>query len=88
MPALMYHAVEIDYNGTEDVSVIYVGAAATILNSVLHVKDQWGRFKKGQPPKDFERGKDQSKFKEYLSEARILGGAVGKGAAGVPTDDR
>jgi hypothetical protein len=78
----MCHAVEIDHNGENDASVIYVGAAPTTPDNVFYVKDQWERFKNGRPPKDFEHGKDESKFKGYLGEAVILGGEVGRRAAG------
>ena len=78
----MCHAVEIEHKGEDDASVIYVGAAPTTPDNVLYVKDQWERFKKGVPPRDFEHGNDESKFKGYLGEVGILSGAIGRRAAG------
>jgi hypothetical protein len=74
--------VEVEHAGTSDSSVIYVGATPSTSNNVLYVKDQWTRFKNGLPPKDFEHGKDESKFKGYVGEGGILGGEAGRRAAG------
>jgi hypothetical protein len=75
----MCHAVEIEHNGENDASVIYIGAAPA---NVLYIKDQYARFKNGKPPGDFEHGKDESKFIGYLGEEGILGAEAGRKAAG------
>jgi hypothetical protein len=77
----MCHAVEIENNGANDASVLYIGAAPTTPANVLYIKDQWARFKNGKSPGDFEHGKDESKFKGYLGEEGILGGEAGRKAA-------
>ncbi|KAE9369071.1 DUF1479-domain-containing protein [Stipitochalara longipes BDJ] len=76
------HAVEIEHNGTNDASVVYIGAAPTTPANILYIKDQWARFKNGKPPGDFEHGKDESTFKGYSGENGILGGEAGRQAAG------
>jgi len=78
----MCHAVEIEHGGANDASVVYVGAVPTTSANVLYVEDQWARFKSGRPPGDFEHGKDESTFKGYVGEEGILGGEMGKKAAG------
>lgn len=77
----MCHAVEIDHEGKNDASVIYIGATPTTPANIRYIQDQWARFKKGQPPGDFEHGKDESKFDGHLGEDGILGGEAGRRAA-------
>ena len=78
----MCHAVEIEHEGKNISSVLYVAATPTTETNVEYMRGQLKDFLDGVSPEDFRGGCYEKGLKGFPGETAILNGQEGRRAVG------
>jgi hypothetical protein len=79
----MCHAVEVEHNGNNISSVVYVASVPTTPINTEYMKNQWQDFLKGVSPEDHRGGCHELSLKGFPGEKAILSGQDGIRAMGL-----